>query len=297
VHATVPTLDRFAPIGDQSRNSVPELFDYHRRLVLEARQLTTDEEARSMASWWLDSISVPRMTQGFNSRYDLLPAGTGGTPPSALVYLAEGAGHLFARSDWGKDAMWLSFVAGPYNESHAHQEQGGFTLFARDWLAVTENIWSHSGIQQGTPVHNVVRFERADPDARQCAAPRGDVVVHQCETPQSPARLTVPPPSDGRGTGVAGPAPGFPACPEHGEKGTIFRQLDATANADMTLTESFAMLPTAAVSGYYFSHPQSQYFVVGRVSKEQVEDYAKRKGATLAQAERWLASNLDYDPE
>ena len=93
------------------------------------------------------------------------------------------------------------------------------------------------------------------------------------------------------------PAPGYPACPEHSEKGTIFRLLEATANADMTLTESFAMLPTAAVSGYYFSHPQSQYFVVGRVSKEQVEDYAKRKGATLAQAERWLASNLDYDPE
>ncbi len=93
------------------------------------------------------------------------------------------------------------------------------------------------------------------------------------------------------------PAPGYPACPEHSEKGTIFRLLDATAKADMTLTESFAMLPTAAVSGYYFSHPQSQYFVVGRVSKEQVEDYAKRKGATLAQAERWLASNLDYDPE
>ncbi len=93
------------------------------------------------------------------------------------------------------------------------------------------------------------------------------------------------------------PAPGYPACPEHSEKGTLFRLLDATRHADMTLTESFAMLPTAAVSGYYFSHPDSQYFVVGRVSKEQVEDYAKRKGATLAQAERWLASNLDYDPE
>lgn len=207
VHATVPTLDRFAPIGDQSRNSVPELFDYHRRLVLEARQLTTDEEARAMASWWLDNISVPRMTQGFNSRYDLLPAGKGGTPPSALVYLAEGAGHLFARSDWGKDAMWMSFVAGPYNESHAHQEQGGFTLFARDWLAVTENIWSHSGIQQGTPVHNVVRFERADPDAPQCAAPRGDVVVHQCEMPQSRARLTVTPRADGGVTAVADMTP------------------------------------------------------------------------------------------
>ncbi len=93
------------------------------------------------------------------------------------------------------------------------------------------------------------------------------------------------------------PAPGYPACPEHSEKGTLFDLLDATGNADMTLTESFAMLPTAAVSGYYFSHPDSQYFVVGRVSKEQVEDYARRKGATLAQAERWLASNLDYDPE
>jgi 5-methyltetrahydrofolate--homocysteine methyltransferase len=93
------------------------------------------------------------------------------------------------------------------------------------------------------------------------------------------------------------PAPGYPACPEHSEKATLFELLDAGNNAGMTLTESFAMLPTAAVSGYYFSHPQSQYFVVGRVSKEQAEDYGKRKGANLAQAERWLASNLDYDPE
>jgi 5-methyltetrahydrofolate--homocysteine methyltransferase len=93
------------------------------------------------------------------------------------------------------------------------------------------------------------------------------------------------------------PAPGYPACPEHSEKATLFRLLDAGNNAGMTLTESFAMLPTAAVSGYYFSHPQSQYFVVGRVSKEQAEDYARRKGVSLAQAERWLASNLDYDPE
>ncbi len=93
------------------------------------------------------------------------------------------------------------------------------------------------------------------------------------------------------------PAPGYPACPEHSEKGTLFALLDAGTNASMTLTESFAMLPTAAVSGYYFSHPQSQYFVVGRVSKEQAADYAARKGASLVQAERWLASNLDYDPE
>ncbi len=93
------------------------------------------------------------------------------------------------------------------------------------------------------------------------------------------------------------PAPGYPACPDHSEKATLFRLLDAQANAGMSLTESFAMLPTAAVSGYYFSHPGSQYFVVGRVGKDQAADYARRKGVPLAQVERWLASNLDYDPE
>ena len=93
------------------------------------------------------------------------------------------------------------------------------------------------------------------------------------------------------------PAPGYPACPDHTEKTTLFRLLDATRNAGIELTEGFSMYPAAAVSGWYFSHPRSQYFVVGRLTKEQVEDYAKRKGWTLAEAERWLASSLDYDPE
>jgi 5-methyltetrahydrofolate--homocysteine methyltransferase len=93
------------------------------------------------------------------------------------------------------------------------------------------------------------------------------------------------------------PAPGYPACPDHSEKATLFGLLDATKNAGIELTESFAMYPASAVSGWYFSHPDSQYFVVGRVSKEQVEDYAKRKNWTLQEAERWLAPNLDYDPE
>ncbi|MCI1709580.1 MAG: methionine synthase [Chiayiivirga sp.] len=93
------------------------------------------------------------------------------------------------------------------------------------------------------------------------------------------------------------PAPGYPACPEHSEKATLFRLLSAGGNAGMVLTDNFAMLPAASVSGWYFSHPRSQYFVLGRVSKEQVEDYARRKGVNLAQAERWLAPNLDYDPE
>ncbi|MEO7448395.1 MAG: methionine synthase, partial [Humibacillus sp.] len=93
------------------------------------------------------------------------------------------------------------------------------------------------------------------------------------------------------------PAPGYPACPEHTEKETLWRLLDVEAATGMILTESMAMSPGASVSGFYYSHPQSQYFVVGRLGRDQVEDYAERKGWTLAQAERWLSSNLAYDPE
>ena len=90
------------------------------------------------------------------------------------------------------------------------------------------------------------------------------------------------------------PAPGYPACPEHTEKGTLFELLDAPGKAGITLTESYAMLPTAAVSGFYFSHPQAQYFATQKVDKDQVEDYAKRKGWSLEEAERWLAPVLNY---
>ncbi|MDD5057019.1 MAG: methionine synthase [Sideroxydans sp.] len=90
------------------------------------------------------------------------------------------------------------------------------------------------------------------------------------------------------------PAPGYPACPEHSEKGPLFELLQAPKNAGITLTESFAMLPTAAVSGFYFSHPQAQYFATGKIEIDQVADYAKRKGWTLEEAERWLAPVLSY---
>ncbi|WP_207215783.1 methionine synthase [Pseudolysobacter antarcticus] len=93
------------------------------------------------------------------------------------------------------------------------------------------------------------------------------------------------------------PAPGYPACPDHTEKGTLFALLDAEHHTGIKLTENFAMYPASAVSGLYFSHPESQYYVVGKISREQIEDYAKRKKMTIAEAERWLAPNLDYDPE
>jgi 5-methyltetrahydrofolate--homocysteine methyltransferase len=89
------------------------------------------------------------------------------------------------------------------------------------------------------------------------------------------------------------PAPGYPACPDHTEKATIFALLDAEARAEMSLTESFAMLPPASVSGYYFWRPEAHYFGVGRIGRDQLEDYARRKGWSVAEAARWLAPNLD----
>ncbi|MDZ4053209.1 MAG: vitamin B12 dependent-methionine synthase activation domain-containing protein, partial [Phenylobacterium sp.] len=92
------------------------------------------------------------------------------------------------------------------------------------------------------------------------------------------------------------PAAGYPAQPDHTEKETLFRLLDATAKTGIELTESFAMTPPSSVSGLYFAHPQSHYFGVGRIEKDQVEDYARRKGWDLKKAERWLSPILNYEP-
>lgn len=93
------------------------------------------------------------------------------------------------------------------------------------------------------------------------------------------------------------PAPGYPACPEHTEKSKIWELLDVESHTGMRLTESYAMWPGASVSGWYFSHPQSRYFAVAQIQKDQIEDYATRKGMPVKELERWLAPNLGYDPE
>ncbi|MET0581910.1 MAG: hypothetical protein ABWX88_09950 [Pseudoxanthomonas sp.] len=235
INATVPTMDRFAPIGDQSRNSIPELYDYHRRLVLEARQTANSEGAQRAATWWLSNIMMKnssgvllpgtQMNSGFNFRYDLLPAGTVATPPSSLVYHATGVGHLFGRTGWDRDAMWVAIVAGPYNESHAHQDQGSFTLFARDWLAVTANIWSHSGINNGTDVHNLVRFVR------------NGTVARQCESTTKKSTMTVTAGSAGAFTANANLTPAF--C-DNSAVTSWQRRFDFGARK-LTVRDTFAM--------------------------------------------------------
>ena len=93
------------------------------------------------------------------------------------------------------------------------------------------------------------------------------------------------------------PAPGYPALPDHTEKRLLFDLLCAEKNAGITLTENFAMYPAASVSGFYFSHPESKYFAVGKIDRDQVEDYSRRKGLDLRIVERWLGPNLNYDPD
>ena len=93
------------------------------------------------------------------------------------------------------------------------------------------------------------------------------------------------------------PAPGYPACPDHTEKRALWELLDVTRNTGIELTESLAMLPASSVCGYYFAHSQARYFGIGNIGKDQVQDYAARKGMPLPEMEKWLAPNLDYNPE
>lgn len=93
------------------------------------------------------------------------------------------------------------------------------------------------------------------------------------------------------------PAPGYPACPEHTEKGTLWELLNPDQRIGLQITDNYAMYPQAAVSGWYFAHPESNYFGVGKIGRDQVQDYAKRKGWSLQEAEKWLAPNLGYEVE
>ncbi len=223
IHATVPTLDRVAAIGDQSRVSEPVIYDYHRHLMLEARKVTNDATAQSAASWWLRAISDQDMQSSFNYRHNLLPAGSAGSPPAALTYYAAGTGQLFSRTGWDTGAMWLNFSAGPYVQSHAHQDQGAFTLFEKDWLAVTENIWTHSGIQQGPDTNNVVRFENG-----------GSVIEQRSPTTST---MTVTPGSGGAVHAVANLTPAYNGDPAV----TSWQRTLDFANHKLTVKDAFAL--------------------------------------------------------
>ena len=163
MHSVVPTKDRIAPIGDHARDSTAALFDYHRDYLLALGalypELPTTEASRTL----LAECSVPEMGQGFMRFSDFLfdPSGTPTAPLDSLypAYRAEGAGHIFARTDWSEGATWIGLIAGAYAQSHAHHDQGSLLLYQGEWLAYDSNILSHSGIRNEEELHNLVRIE------------------------------------------------------------------------------------------------------------------------------------------
>lgn len=198
IHATVPTLDYYAAIGDQARSSMPRMFDYQRKLVEEAVALRPESPAARRGTWWLNRIKVTdggsgsvvgRMRYNYNFRYDLLARSAGELAPSALLHNAGGAGALFARSGWTEAASWMSLVAGVYDQSHAHQDQGSFSFYKGEWLAITSNVHSRSGINQGVDVQNIVRFDANGAPVRQNTTLLSKTVADSADTLQVTADL------------------------------------------------------------------------------------------------------------
>jgi hypothetical protein len=148
---------------------MPMMFDYQRKLVAQAVALDPASPQARRGTWWLNRVKVTdggggwltgRMRYSYDLRYDLLEKSKAEEAPGATLHDAAGAGVVFARSDWGPSASWMHLVAGPYDQSHAHQDQGSFSFYRNGWLSITANTTSSSGINQDVGVHNVIRFEQ-----------------------------------------------------------------------------------------------------------------------------------------
>ena len=172
-HQVLPTLDRVAPTGDQSRDSTAALFDYHRNYLQELVTLFPTDPLAGRAQALLASSSVPAMASSFMAAYDFLydNAGVAQRPLAELAtaYHASGIGELYVRSGWDRHATWVNLIAGPYTESHAHQDQGSVLVYKDGWLAYDPVVDSRSGLDQRTTAHNVVRIDRGGAPVRQVA--------------------------------------------------------------------------------------------------------------------------------
>jgi hypothetical protein len=162
MHQIVPTLDRFAPTGDQSRDSTASLFDYHRSYLQDLIALYPGDPLAPRAQALLANSSLPRMGNEFMYVSDFIYANTNVTATTldgmGTAYYASGIGELYARSGWDKHATWINLIAGPYTQSHAHQDQGSLMIYKDGWLAYDAVIESHSGLPQQTTAHSVMRI-------------------------------------------------------------------------------------------------------------------------------------------
>ena len=190
MHSVVPTLDAIAPTGDHSRDSSASFFDYHRNYVQELVHLFPDDPNAARAQSLLAASSVPRMGQNYMHIYDFLyeNANVAPKPLSEMptAYHAPGIGQLYSRSSWDKTATWVNLIAGPYDQSHAHQDQGALMIYKDGWLAYDVNVDSHSGLRQEPEAHGLVRItnngqtveQRTGTDSKLVALHKGSNWLH-----------------------------------------------------------------------------------------------------------------------
>ena len=174
MHQTLPTLDRVAPTGDQSRDATAAFFDYHRNYLQELVAMFPSDPLAGRAKTMLAASSVPAMASSFMVAYDFLydNVGVATQPmdPLDTTYYGSGIGELYARSGWDAHATWLNLIAGPYTESHAHQDQGSIMIYKDGWLAYDPVVDSHSGINQETTTHGLVRIDSGGAPVHQIAS-------------------------------------------------------------------------------------------------------------------------------
>ena len=173
MHQLVPTRDRVAPTGDLSRDSTAAFFDYHRNYFQELIQEYPTDLLAKRAKTQLMASSLPTMSSGFMVAYDFLYDNSMVTaqPVDGMntTYYASGIGELYARSGWDTHATWINLIAGPYTQSHAHQDQGSLMIYKDGWLAFDSVINSHSGLTQETTAHGLVRISSGGQPVRQIA--------------------------------------------------------------------------------------------------------------------------------
>ena len=170
LHQLVPTLDRFAPTGDQSRDSTASFFDYQRHYLQELIQMFPGDRLAPRAKTLLQASSLPTMSSGFMAVDDFLYDNASVTAQPVdlnTTYYASGIGELYARSGWDTHATWVNLIAGPYTEDHAHQDQGSLMIYKDGWLAYDSVIDSHSGLTQDTTAHGLVRITSGGAPVRQ----------------------------------------------------------------------------------------------------------------------------------
>jgi hypothetical protein len=183
MHEIVPTLDRIAPTGDQSRDSTASLFDYHRHFLQGLITLFPDDSLAPKAKSLIEASSVPEMTQQFMYGFDLVATNhvaSSGFESLNTAFYGSGTGQLFARSGWDKHATWINMNAGPYTQSHAHQDQGAIMIYKDGWLAYDPCIDSHSGLPQDIEDHGTLRVMNGSTPANQkVGAASAMLALHQ----------------------------------------------------------------------------------------------------------------------